>query len=178
MSIKAHLKSLEGAGKITRFAAPVPFSSRRALYLAPELMKELTNPSSHVNFHKAAADCERMMERWVKGDPMNISLGGPGRGSMLARLDPPPSDVWELRVTDPRPQFRIFCQFAGPDILIATSVENRNLLGEKARGRKRSDAWSKAMYGCTEKCGELLAPFKPFSSDNAADYVTEKCNVI
>lgn len=173
MSIKAHLSALEDDGRVTSFRAPTPHSSKRALYLTATLAEELKNPTSNVNYHKAASDCERMMERWVAGEPMKVKLGGAGRGAMLARLDPPPSDVWELRITDPSPQFRIFCQFVAPDILLATYVENRAVLGERNRGRKRSQAWSNAMYSCANEVAELIAPHGSFTAGTIEEYVTE-----
>ncbi|ETA72362.1 hypothetical protein MesloDRAFT_1232 [Mesorhizobium japonicum R7A] len=180
MSIKTHLNGLVTNGDLYRLEAKPPRRSLRALYCTPAVMKELNDATSSVNYHKARADCMRVMERWVSGEPIDVSMSGAGRGAVLARLDPPPPDSWELRVTEPSTQFRIFCQFAEQDTLIATHIRTRGtLLKTKMRtGKNRSSAWTGAMWECKTACQTHLAPHVALSGNDPALFISGNYHVI
>ena len=179
MSIKPHLADLVKRGLLQPFVLKHPRCEKRALYFTPDVDKEITSTSSAVNFHGARADCVRAMERWVAGDGVDMSLSGPGRETLLARLDSPPADVWEIRVTEPKVHFRIFCQFASRDVLIATHIRTRSSLGAKHRASGvRSKEWTSAMHACRAACQKLLPPHVALSGDDPSLFVSEKYHVI
>jgi hypothetical protein len=66
------------------------------------------------------------LDRWVLGE----KIYGRKRGEFLDRLKPPPPDVWEIRVTVPAIQARMFGRFAEPDTLILTKFHTRAVLGD------------------------------------------------
>jgi hypothetical protein len=153
----------------------------RALYFTPAVLKELNDPASSVHYHNVRADCLRVMERWVSGGEIPMSMSGSGKGTVLARLDPPPPDMWEFRVTEPRSQFRIFGQFVEKDVFVATHIRSRaSLLGTKMRsgGKQRSRGWTDAMYDCIKVCQSLIAPYVPLSGNDPAEFVSENYYVV
>lgn len=148
MSIEDQLVAREEDGKIHAFKPPKGFKAKRALYISSSVLKEITGANTNVAFHKCKMDIERVFDSWVKGDEFRVSETGSGKGATLAKLDPPPEGVWELRITEPKTQFRVFCQFAKKDVLVATAIENRNILGDKytANG-KFAKEWQRVMHG-------------------------------
>ncbi len=179
MSIKSHLLAMEAKGVLRRFTAPAPHASVRALFFMPEIEKEIANPNSAVNFYKARHNCERALEKWVLGEPVKMKMSGSGTGSDIARLDAPPTNVWEIRVVEPRPQFRWFCQFACQDTIIVASLWNRDTLGERFRkSGKRNDAWQAAMNDTLTKVSKIMGPFSPLVSEDPSDFVSSNKHVL
>ena len=118
----------------------------------------LTTPKLAEDGFVAAA-----LTRFVVGDRIY-------RG-FLKRLDPPPEEIWEIRVTQPRPQWRLFGRFAEPDTLILTGFFTRGHLGDKG-----SEAWREAMADCAERWEALFPNHAPYSAASIHDYVTENCD--
>lgn len=112
------------------------------------------------------ASCSAL-DAWVTGNRMY----GDTRGRFLFRLDPPPPEIWELRVTEPVVQVRLLCRFAEPDTLIITKMPTRGLLGKKG-----SQAWTTAMSDCATVWTELFGNLAPFMATDVHNYVTENCD--
>ena len=91
--------------------------------------------------------------------------------SFLKRLDPPPEEIWEIRVTAPRPQWRLLGRFLEPDTLVLTGVFSRDALG-----RKGSAAWKAAIADCVRQWAVLFPGRSPHSATTIHDYVTENCD--
>ncbi len=89
----------------------------------------------------------------------------------LWRLESPPSEVWEIRVTEPIPQVRIFCRFSEPDSLVVTSMHTRGLLKNKD-----SPEWLRVMNHCVAEWDTLLPGYAPFSASRVTEYVSENCD--
>ncbi|RWC61515.1 hypothetical protein [Mesorhizobium sp.] len=180
MSIRIHLNGLVSKGSLHSFMVHHPLRPMRALYFTPAVFKELNDPASTVNYHGVRADCLRVMERWVSGGSIAMSMSGSGKGAVLARLDPPPPDAWELRITEPNVQFRLFCQFVEKDVLVATHMRPRGtLLGKKMRsGKTRSSAWTGAMWDCKKACQSLITPHVAIGGDDPASFISESYYVV
>jgi hypothetical protein len=89
----------------------------------------------------------------------------------MKRLDPPPPEIWEVRVTLPRPQARLLGRFAGPDTLILTHLHTRTHLGDRD-----SANWKQALTQCASIWKEMFDPLEPFSGPNVHSYITENCD--
>ncbi len=162
MSIEDQLVARESDGSIHAFKPPKGFNAKRALYITAPVLREITGKNTNVDFHKCKMDIERVFDSWVKGDEFRVSAGGPGKGAVLAKLDPPPDGVWELRITEPKTQFRVFCQFAKKDVLVATAIENRNVLGNKytASGKFAAE-WQRVMHSSINTWNRLFPGLAP-----------------
>lgn len=165
MSTKAQISSLEVHGKLRRFKPRSRYPAKRRLFLARQAVTDLTDPNSTINVFGLRGYIEAAMAKWV--------LGGHIYAGFMKRLCPPPPEIWEIRVTVPSIQVRVFCRFAEPDTLIVTGMHTRQMLGKKG-----SAAWQNAMFIC-EACWDSLFPnMQPFSGAGIRDYVTESCDDI
>lgn len=169
MSIIAQITLLEKSGKLARFVPRTRWPPKRRLFLTQRAEKELTSPHSAVNLLKLGGYVRAAMTRWASGGKVHASdRGKPG---FLKRLCSPPPEIWEVRVTDPDVQVRLFGRFAEPDTLILTHFHTRNLLG-----KKKSRAWKHAMKDCEAEWATLFPNHSPFSGQTIHDYVTENCD--
>jgi hypothetical protein len=89
----------------------------------------------------------------------------------LDRLEPPRDEIWEIRVTAPRPQWRVLGRFAEPDTFVATGCFARDRLG-----RKGSDEWEAAIADCVAQWAALFPGLDPHTAPAIDRYVTENCD--
>ena len=130
-------------------------------------LKDLTDPNSALKLLDCRGFVEASLTRWVSGN----RVYGDTRGRFLFRLDPPPPEIWEVRVTEPVVQVRALCRFAEPDTLILTNMPTRHMLGKKG-----SPAWKAAMTDCLSTWNALFCNVIPFSGQDIHSYVTENCD--
>jgi hypothetical protein len=145
---------------------------RRRLYLTMEARRDLFDPTSAVNLlswnKKSTRGCiEADLDLWVLGGRVYLNE----RARFLCRLWPPPPEIWEVRVTEPRPQVRLFGRFIEPDTLILTKFHLRDQLG-----KRESRVWITAMRDCERKWAALFPATPPFSASTIHRYVTENCD--
>lgn len=167
MSIQAQIVALEAAGILVRYMPRVARPPRRRLYLGPDATKDLMDATSATNLLVGKGSIVGALDRWTLGD----RVYGKKRGEFLDRLDPPPVEVWEIRVTVPAIQARLFGRFAEPDTVILTKFHTRSHLGKRG-----SQAWNLAMSACEDCWDNLFPNHAPFSSPDIHAYVTENCD--
>jgi len=169
MSIITHIAELEADGKLRRFTPRSRRPCRRRLYLSPVASALLDNPSSPINLLVGRGYVEASFTRWVLGDRV---YGDQRKARFLARLCPPPPEVWEIRVTEPVIQGRIFARFAEADTLVITGAHTRSYLGAKG-----SREWKRAMDDSVATWQQLFPEHLPFEcGDDIHCYVTENCD--
>lgn len=171
MSIAAKLSALEMAGKLMRYTPASRRRPARRLYLTAAANIERTDPNSAIGILAGStgrAFVEAALTRWAAGE--RVYADGRRKCRFLCRLDPPPPEIWEIRVTEPRPQIRLFGRFLEADTLIITKLHTRNYLGDKG-----SANWNAAMISCRETWQSLFGE-KLFVGNNIHDYVTENCD--
>ena len=130
-------------------------------------MKDYADPSSAVNMLVHRGFVEAALTRWTSGGRI---FGNKRRGLFLDRLCPPPSDIWEIRVTEPAVQARLFGRFAAPNTLVLTKFYTRQMLGKKG-----SENWQNAMNECETTWNNLFGE-PPFSGEMISEYVLENCD--
>lgn len=167
MSIKVKINALVAEGGLLGYPSRRSQASRRRLYLTALAWDDLMNSNSAVNLLGCRGYIEASLTRWISGG----RVYGDTRGRFLFRLDPPPPEIWEVRVTEPIVQARLLGRFAEPDTLILTKFMTRPLLGKKG-----STAWNSAMAECANSWGVLFGACAPFSAATIHEYVTENCD--
>ena len=172
MSIAGTLSALEAEGKLMRY---IPASTRRRparrLNLTEQAHKDRADPNSPVNLLMGSSgrgSVEAALMLWSLGD--QVYGTDEGKCSFLCRLEPPPREIWDIRVTAPVPQARLFGRFIEPNTLILTNFHTRDFLG-----RKGSSNWAYAMNTC-EATWKTLFGDALFVSENIREYVTENCD--
>lgn len=119
--------------------------------------------------HAGRTGCHRGGDaRWALG---GLVHGNSRRRLFLDRLDPPPCEVWEIRVVEHSPQARLCGRFAERDTLILTGFHTRGHLGKKT-----SRAWRDAMTACVASWERLFPDTPPLRADSIHDYVSENCH--
>lgn len=168
MSISAIIAALEAAGKLTRQAPKTRQPPKRRLYLTSSALRDFNDPTSAVNVLCGRGFINAALTRWTSGGRI---FGDETRGRFLVRLSAPPPEIWEVRVTEPVVQARLFGRFAEPDTLILTKFHTRQLLG-----RKGSPGWTAAVQHCEQTWANLFETFPPHSGLTIHDYVSENCD--
>jgi hypothetical protein len=167
MSIAGQIRTL-GPGKLRPFVPRSRHKPRRRLFLSEQAQKDFDDPHSAVNILVGKGFIEASMTRWVLGERI---YGTSKRGTFLDRLSSPPPEVWEIRVTEPSSQARLFGRFAEQDTLILTRFHTRSFLGDKG-----SQAWKNAMAECVAIWDTLFPGLAPYSGLTIHHYVSEQCD--
>jgi hypothetical protein len=173
MSIAEALKALHVSGELTPWIpARTRKTPRRRLYLTKEALSDLRDPNSAINllaWNKQATRgrIEASLDLWVLGNRVYLNR----KRRFMCRLEPPPPEIWEVRVTEPQPQVRLFGSFVEPDTLIITKFHSRHQLGNRG-----SRAWTTAMSDCARKWTQLLPMTSPLSANAVHSYITENCD--
>lgn len=166
MSIADELRALEANGEIVRYRPERARRARRRLYLARRAVEAYNDPHSAVSMLVGKGYVCAALDRWALGDRV---CGDATRCRFLCPLHPPPPHIWEVRVTLPVAQGRLFGCFLEPNTLVLTHFHMRRYLDE-------DDHWFVAMTDC-QRTWERLFPFRtPFQSTCIPHYVTENCD--
>jgi hypothetical protein len=168
MSTRLEIVQLQAAGKLVPFMPRTRQPAKRRLYLTQPALNDLTNAASATNLLSGRGFIEAALTRWTAGDRV---YGDRRRGRFLCRLEPPPPEIWEIRVTEPVVQCRLLGRFAEPDTLILMKFYTRPLLGKKG-----STEWMAGMRSCQTQWNELFPETGPFSAKEIHQYVTENCD--
>jgi hypothetical protein len=143
--------------------------------LSESARKDLEDPNSATNILGVRGFIESAMTRWVLGQ--RVFADEKGKPRFMKRLDPPPPEIWEIRVVEPRVQARLFGRFAEPDTLILTRFHSRGVLRDKKKkSAARDSEWQVAMNECHATWDKLFPGIAPFSGDDIHAYVTENCD--
>ena len=155
MSIASRLKVLAEIGRLLAYR-PIETKRRaqRRLLLSAEVVKSLNDPDSAVNILSQRGSVFAGFTRWTLGEWVHAD----GARCFLRRLAPPPPEIWEMRITEPFVQIRIFGRFAEQDTLVLTALHTRGLLGSKG-----SAAWKQAMTDCERWWDSNLPGLAPLS---------------
>lgn len=168
MSIIDDIAVHEQTGALTRFEPRTRRPLRRCLFLTAEALRDLNDANSATNLLVGRGRIIAALERWVRGERV-YAYGN--NGTFLKRLKPPPHEVWEMKITEPIVQARLFCRFAYPNTLIMTRFHTRQMLGRRGSGQ-----WEAAMRACEESWNQLFPSLAPFSANSPHEYITENCD--
>jgi hypothetical protein len=169
MSIQDQIIIHEGVA-LWRFEPP-KLAIKRRLYLTATAWKHLTDPNSATNILGLRGYIQGAMTHWVTGG--RVRADEKGKARFLKRLDPPPPEIWEIRVTDPSPQARLLGRMVEQDTLILDRFHTRRFLGDK---KNPNSGWKEAMPAC-DAALQALFPSEPiFQGKTIQEYVKENCD--
>ncbi len=153
-----------------RFEPPRTVIKRR-LYLTATARKHLIDPNSATNVLGLRGYIQSALIHWVSGGL--IRADEKGRPRFLKRLDPPPPEIWEIRVTDPSPQARLLGRIVEQDTLILDRFHTRQFLGERANP---NSGWKEAMPACNEAINALFPGEVLLQGTSIKQYVKDNCH--
>lgn len=173
MSINDRINALERSGDVMRFQPQTRKALKRELFLVPAVINALNDRSSAVCLLVGRGHIFSAMERCVRGE--RVYAQG-GKGGFLKRLQSPPAEIWEMRVTEPVAQARLFGRFARPDTIVVTHSHTRSALGKKVVRKLPSRHWMSAMKECEAAWNELFPTSDPFTGSSVHSYISENCD--
>jgi hypothetical protein len=165
-SISDLLQQLERDGKILRFVPKTRSLPARRLYLGTIAERERTSKDSAVNIIVGAGFVEASLTRWSSGG--RIFADDRQKPRFLKELEPPPNDIWEIRVTEPVVQGRLLGAFIERDTLILLKLCTRAMLRNKS-----SPAWASVMRECESAWVGIFGSVPRMHAADIGDYVSE-----
>jgi hypothetical protein len=174
MSIAPSIIALTASGKLCKYPLRSRQTAKRRLFLTETALKDLEDPNSATNILGVRGFIESAMTRWVLGQ--RVFADDKGKPRFLKRLDPPPPEIWEIRVIEPRVQARLFGRFAEPDTLVLSRFHSRGVLRDKKKSAKHDSEWQTAMNECESTWNKLFPGMAPFNGPDIHAYVTENCD--
>lgn len=172
MSIRERILQLESEGRLSRYLPQrTGFSPKRLLFMSTVFREKLEDPNSAINLLVGRGEIEAVLTAWTLGE--YLFDNGRGGAGFIKDLKPPPPEIWEIRVTNPSPQVRIFGRFAEPDNLVVVDMYTRGLLGKAG-----SRAWKSACDNCKADWESMFLDFEPYSGSKGlvSEYITENCD--
>ncbi len=169
MSICDEIRVWVNEGRLFLFIPDDPGACiSRPLYLVEEIRTLVEGPWETVKDADRGGALRADLEHFTSGGMVSIAKT-PYRAktALLARLDPPGDEVWEIRSRSPRPGLRVFGRFAKTDIFVALEVKSRDALGgPKDRSWRDEIVRSKAHWI------RLFPSYPAHSGSTVHDYIS------
>jgi hypothetical protein len=162
------LAALEAERKIARCRPDGNRKARRCAFLTAEAINHYNNDQPAAMLLVGRGPIKNALDHWTLGRRIwgKAERGIFTEGRFLKPLHPPPPHIWEIRVTEPVIQVRLFCLFIAKDMLLLTNFHTRKFLDEGSN-------WSEAMGKSAEAWKSLLPEYSPFVGQSIGDYLSE-----
>jgi hypothetical protein len=159
---------LENAKKIVRYKPDGNRKAQRCLFLTSDAVKEYNNDQSAAILLAKRGPIKNALDHWTLGKRIwgHESRGKFSEGRFLKPLHPPPHHIWEIKVTEPIIQIRLFVMFIERDMLLLTSLHARGFLDE-------NDNWKKVMEASAKSWASLFPNNNPLVGQSIGDYISE-----
>lgn len=169
MSIASRVSAHLAAGGLVEHVPLFPgIGPSRRVLLAAAVQIHLQGPWSSRKDEEQWFQVRANLDSCVQGGLISIAKSPFKAGTaLLAQLDPPSDEVWEIRCRAPRPGIRVFGRFAERDTFIAFRWQFRNLMG----GRYAHE-WHWMIDDCQKDWSALFHPCPPHSGGSPSDYVS------
>jgi len=145
----------------------VPMSERRTLYVSSEIQEFLDSD------HPLAGNTQADFNDFILGRHFRLALELDHEDCLMARLDKPSDEVWEIRIYDyDTPQLRFFGRFAACDIFVA-------IVGPWKRRLLKWPFYERIKRRCQTEWNNLLGPYAPVSEGSDVHaYVSKNVTAI
>lgn len=146
MSIDAEIAKLVSTGQLTFLSPALPgVSVVRDIFVSPDVLALVGDtPSVDAKYLRVSGRARAKLDNITAGrmfvfgiDPHNKSVT-----CTVARNDPTAAGVLDVRVTDPKPQLRLFGCVAKKDVLVLLSWAPRDGLNFPVEVRNCSSQWN------------------------------------
>jgi hypothetical protein len=168
MSIREVIEAKVAEGQLFLLCPMMPSEPHsRLIYAGPMLQAEL---KESWDIGEAADRVGRLradFDLFSTGGMITVSTGDEP-SAFMKKLSPLADAVWEIRSRDPKPNIRVFGQFAATDVFIATHMCTRSYLG--ASGSKE---WRDEFERCKPEWNKLFAGYRPVSGGSLNEYISQ-----
>jgi len=107
------------------------------------------------------------LDIWTSGALISVANNPyrKGRSTFMARIDPAPDEVFDIRCIAPNPGMRVLGCFADRDLFVALTTAMREDLATDKDWRNEREA-------CKAAWRRLFPGYRPFSGANLNEYIS------
>ena len=145
----------------------------RELFVSEEINRVAHPPWSPTALGTRFAQMRAYLDAWSEGRLISIA-DHPYRKpkpTFMARIDPAPDEVFDIRCIDPNPGIRIMGCFADRDLFIALTRANREDLVTLHDWRNEREA-------CKAAWRRLFPTYQPYTGATLNDYISNNFYVV
>jgi hypothetical protein len=145
----------------------------REIFVTEEIQQIAYPPWPNGPTGRRFARMRAYLDAWTEGRLISIAEDPyeKPRSTFLARVDPAPDEVFDIRCISPRPGMRVFGRFADKDLFIALTWAGReNLPGDKD--------WRNEREACKAAWRRLFPSYPPFIGESLNDYVSTNYHLV
>jgi hypothetical protein len=141
----------------------------RSLYLSQEIQDLIqTEWPTALERHRVIR-LQLDLDRFISGKEIPVASDAMHARpyALLAQLQPPSEEVWEIRSVDPDPSLRVFGRFTEKNVFVALRWQHRGILAAMDSGE-----WDFLMKLCQHDWNSLVFPYQPHCGRYPDDYVS------
>jgi hypothetical protein len=168
MSIQERINTLCSEQRLIETAFQGPFAIRRTLYLSPEVYSLISGTTTGMSPEKLGRwlQARAWFEHFVDGKRITLK-SRPKSFALMARLEPPEDEIWEVRENKPRPSLRVLGSFVVErDTFVALTPS------EHPQGRRNSSEWQEFIGKYKAHWEELFHGYEPLRGSYPDDYLS------
>jgi hypothetical protein len=145
----------------------------RELFVSQEIYRVANPPWEATDLAARYARMRAYLDAWTEGRLISIT-DRPYRKpkpTYMARIDPAPDEVFDIRCIDPHPGIRVIGCFADRDLFIALTYTGREDL-------PTSRDWRNEREACKAAWRRLFPTYTPFTGASLNDYISAHFYVV
>lgn len=145
----------------------------REIFVSEEVNRVAHPPWDPTDMGVRFAGMRAFLDRWTEGSIISVA-DDPRRkpkATYMARIDPAPDEVFDIRCIAPNPGIRVFGCFADRDLFVALTKAGREEL-------TTDKEWRDAREACKAAWRRLFPTYQPFSGANLNEYISVNVLVI
>src|SRR3954452_13567416 len=175
MSIADTISQRLAEGRVVEHVPAVPGIGRPRRMLLPRSVQEkLDGPWDSLKDEAQCFQVRANLDNFVQGGLIAIAANTfKARTALLAQLDPPTDEVWEIRCRDPKPGIRTFGRFAAADFFVGLQWAYRTDM----KSRKANE-WYWMIDECQKDWAGFFHPNPPLSGVYPNDYISENFHLV
>jgi hypothetical protein len=139
----------------------------RELFVSDEINRVAHPPWAAIDPGPRFARMRGFLDRWTEGGRISVADDPyrKPRSTFMARIDPGPDEVFDIRCIAPNPGIRVFGCFADRDLFVALTKAKREDL-------TTSKDWRDEREACKAAWRRLFPTYQPFSGANLNEYIS------
>jgi hypothetical protein len=140
---------------------------RRELFVSEEIHGIAHPPWEPTEMGARFARLRGYLDAWTEGRTISIT-DHPYRKpkpTFMARIDPTPDEVFDIRCIDPNPGIRVMGCFADKDLFVALTMASREALATRHDWRNEREA-------CKAAWRRLFPTYPPYTGASLNDYIS------
>jgi hypothetical protein len=177
MSIKTEIRNRIAEGRLFKLLPQISTPQVRVVYMSIEIKDLVESSALGGEMGNRCAFLRADLENFVSGALMTVCCEPTrAKNQQIARLCPISDEVWDFRLSRPRPNLRVFCRFAAKDVAVALTCSPRSVhvswLPRAPLADKYSDEWRLAIRECCSEWNKLFPSYPPISGVCPDDYLS------